>query len=344
MLCAFARSGDSRIRVTSVDLAGRVELDEKGRLVEPSATFGKYVQALVECATARGMDVPGLSFAVASTIPAGGGMSSSAAFCVALTVALSAATDWQLPPLEVALIAQEAEHRVGVNCGLMDQYAISFGKRGHALLLDTRKKTHRDVPLDLGGWCFVVGDTKKSRGLIDSEYNARRRQVEDAARLIDNGSGTIKTLRDVTPERLDSQERQLHRLLFRRASHVVGENARTIAAAELLSMSEDADAPGEVVRGLGALMDASHASLRDLFDVSCLELDALVVALKEEGSNDVAGARMMGGGFGGCVIALVRSEALGVVLDGATRRYREATGLTAEFFPVQAADGARVLP
>src|SRR5690606_1595053 len=138
--------------------------------------------------------VPALTLALSSTIPAGGGMSSSAALCVALALSMSAAARATLSPLDITLTAQAAEHRAGVNCGLMDQYAIVHGKEGHALLLDTRRKTHQDGPLDLDGWVFVVADTRKQRGLVDSEYNARRAQVEEAACILNAGTGNVQSL------------------------------------------------------------------------------------------------------------------------------------------------------
>lgn len=331
------------IRVTSLDLPGQVVLDGNLTLGSSSPTFGRYVAAVAHLLKARGIDVPPLTLAIGSTIPAGGGMSSSAAFCVALTLALCTAADVPLSPLELALIAQAAEHRVGVNCGLMDQYAIVHGKSHTALLLDTRAKTHKEVPLDLDGWVFVVGDTGKSRGLVDSEYNARRAQVEEAARLLDGGRGNIANLRDGAPDLLEDNREALGALLYQRARHVIEENARTVEAARLLSERNESKTPKALAQKLGALLNASHASLRDLFEVSCVELDALVSALREHGDDRVAGARMMGGGFGGCVLALVAQDALREVTERASATYESTTGRQAAFFPVEISSGARIL-
>lgn len=342
LVCAFAPAKDAHTRVVSIDLPGCVELGPDRMLLDGSPSFGTYVEAVAFRLATRGIEVPGMSVAVASTIPAGGGMSSSAALCVALTLSMAAGARADLDPLDVALISQEAEHYVGVKCGLMDQYAIAFGKRGHALLLDTRRRSHQEVPVELDGWVFVVGDTKKSRGLVDSEYNARRKQVEEAARELDEGNATIESLRDVTPDFLKSREDNLSPLLYRRARHVVEENSRTVAAARLLESSDEGDTDS-LVKFLGSLLDASHASLRDLFEVSCPELNALVTALRDQGDHRVAGARMMGGGFGGCVIALARKNSLDEALDRAAADYESKTGLHPEFFPVELSDGARVL-
>lgn len=345
LLCAFSPAAGDRLHAVSLDVPGRVEISpDLSLLPDPvsggSASYGRYLAAVAGVLRARGIPVGGACFAFGSTIPAGGGMSSSAALCVAFTLALASLADVALTPLDVALAAQAAEHLVGVRCGLMDQYAIAHGKVGHALLLDTRTKTHQSVPLQLGDFTFVVGDTRTPRGLVDSEYNARRNQVEEAARLLDDGSGRAASLRDVDPELLSAGRDILGPLLFRRASHVVSENARTLAAAELLGrQGEDK----ERITELGRLLDASHASLRDLFEVSCPELDALVLSLTEQGDRDVAGARMMGGGFGGCILALVRRAALPQVLPRGAESYRRATGKQAAFFPVEVSCGARLL-
>ena len=187
-------------------------------------------------------------------------------------------------------------------------------------------QTHRDISIDLGEFVFVVGDTRTPRGLVDSEYNARRAQVEKAAHLLDGGKGQILNLRDATPERLRAHEKEIGPLLFRRASHVVEENARTLEAARLFSSQKEEGSSRTTARSLGRLLDASHASLRDLFEVSSPELNALETSLRYQGDDLVPGARMMGGGFGGCVIALVKEASLTRVLARAGERYLAQTG------------------
>ncbi len=345
LLCAFARTRDSRIHAVSLDVPGSVEVSSRFELSPGSASFGRYVAAVAAELAARGVhQVSGLALSLGSSIPRGGGMSSSAALCVALTLALTTAAGASLSTLDVALVAQAAEHRVGVRCGLMDQYSIAFGKERHALLLDSRDQSHRDVPVELCGMLLVVGDTGVSRGLVDSEYNARRRQVEEAAHVLDGGRGRIRSLRDATAELVEANKDDLGPLLFRRARHVVEENARTLAAARLLSEPTTTATQSALLAELGRLLDASHASLRDEFEVSCRELDALVTSLREQGDVLVPGARMMGGGFGGCVLALVAADSLSGVLERASATYRARTGKEAAFFPVQIGSGARLLP
>lgn len=339
LFAAFAPSAAPGVQVVSVDLAGRVALDANLELTAGSPAFGRYVAAVATELSSRGIRPRGVALALGSTIPRGGGMSSSAALCVALTLAFVNVAGATLPPLDVALVAQAAEHRVGVRCGLMDQYASVHGKAGHALLFDSRAHTHDEIPLELGDFVLVVGDTKTPRGLVDSEYNARRNQVEEAAQLLDAAS-----LRDATVELVKAKRDALGALLYRRALHVVEENERTRAAAQLLRAPQGGTAAPSTIAALGRLLDASHASLRDLFEVSCPELDALVTALREQGSLLVPGARMMGGGFGGCVIALCQRTSLPTIIERASATYRNQTGKDAAFFPVELGPGAQVLP
>lgn len=346
IVLAFAATGERRIRLRSLDEPGEVELDPVGGPAGDVA-WGKYCGAVMEALARRGIGGSGWSGALASDIPRGAGMSSSAALCVALAKAFCAVEGTELEPLDLCRVAQEAEHAVGIHCGIMDQYAVVHGAEGRALLLDCRELHHRLVSVAFPEHVLVVGDTRKARGLVDSEYNTRRAQVEEAARILDAGTGTMRSLRDATPELVAQRSSELGPLLTRRALHVTQENARTLAAGELLAPDSGAAGgsgeAGDVSRRLGSLLDDSHRSLRDLFEVSCPELDALVEALREQGDERVPGARMMGGGFGGCVIALVTARDLDGALERAKSAYRARTGLEPAFFPVRAAQGARIV-
>lgn len=344
LFAAFAPSAAPGVQVVSIDLSGRVAIDANLELTTDSPAFGRYVAAVATELSSRGIRPRGIALALGSTIPRGGGMSSSASLCVALTLAFVNVAGATLSPLDVALVAQAAEHRVGVRCGLMDQYASVHGKAGHALLFDSGARTHEEIPLELGEFALVVGDTKTPRGLVDSEYNARRSQVEEAAKLLDDGTGSVTSLRDATVELVRAKRSELGPLLYRRAMHVAEENERTLAAAKLLRTSQNDSGTRSTISALGRLLDASHASLRDLFEVSCPELDALVTALREQGSLLVPGARMMGGGFGGCVIALCERASLPAIIERAATTYRSQTGKEAAFFPVEIGPGAQVLP
>jgi galactokinase len=212
---------------------------------------------------------------------------------------------------------------VGVNCGTMDQLAVALGKRDHALLLDCRSLELRPIPLPQGT-AVVILDTTKARTLAGSAYNVRRKQCEEAAQLLGATS-----LRDVSLERFRAEEGRLDPVLASRARHVISENARTLEAASAMAENNPAR--------LGALMDASHESLRADYEVSCSELDAMVAAARAE--EGCYGARMTGAGFGGCAVALVKETAVAEFLPAVTKVYREKTGLEAKLYVTRAEAG-----
>jgi galactokinase len=241
-----------------------------------------------------------------------------------------------MDPVRKAVLAQRAENRfVGVNCGIMDQYISALGKEGHALLIDCRSLGYELVPIVGGDVRVVVMDTMVRRGLAGSEYNVRRRQCEEAVAVLSRELGQeVRALRDVSPEVLAAHGAALPEVNRRRAEHVVLENARTTDGAEALKQ-------GDLAR-FGELMNASHASLRDLYEVSCFELDVLAEAAQKV--PGVYGARMTGGGFGGCAVALVQEGAIEELTRSVGSAYRSAAGKDAQFYVCQAEDGASEIP
>jgi galactokinase len=266
-------------------------------------------------------------------VPIGAGLGSSAALEVAAALAFCAAAGSQPAPRELALICQRAENRfVGVNCGIMDQFVSVHAQRDRALLLDCRSLEHELLPLDTGAVRILVCNTMVRHALGSSAYNERRASCEEAARRLDARVGGTAQLRDVTPELLRRHADALDPVMLKRARHVVGENERTLRAAQAL---RDGD-----YEMLGRLMNASHESLRDDFEVSCEELDLLVELAREQ--PGVLGARMVGAGFGGCTVSLVRAEQA----DGAARAvregYRDRTGADPEVYQFRSVAGASV--
>ena len=234
--------------------------------------------------------------------------------------------------MTLARIAQRGENEhVGVNCGLMDQFASSFGEEGSALLLDCRSLTYRAVPLDLTQVALIVCHSGSPRRLEASAYNERRAQCDAAVAAIAATEPGVRSLRDVTPEILDAAP--LEPLLARRARHVVDENGRVLEAAEALEA-------GDFAR-VGRLFSASHASLRDLYEVSSPELDALVEIA--DAVPGVLGSRLTGAGFGGCTVTLVAREAVPALTEAVLERYPSRTGLTPTVFEVRPARGAEVV-
>jgi galactokinase len=315
MVASHPRPG-ARVVVRSLDFGEQVDVSVDGGddigAVEPA--WGRFVVATLRAVAEHGTPSEAMEMAVASTVPTGSGLSSSAALTVAL--ALAAAAHGRVPDRrELARICQRAEHlATGVPSGLMDQLASLFGQAGHALLVDCRSLAIEPVPVPPGLAVLVV-NSGVSRALAASGYAERRAACEAvAARL------GVPALRDARPEQVADEPR---------ARHVVSENQRVIDTAAALRAGD--------VNALGPLLLASHASLRDDFEVSTPELDLLVDLLVEGGA---VGARLTGAGFGGCVVALVQRNHADDLAAKTVHRYRDATGLESSAFVVRAVDGA----
>jgi galactokinase len=292
--------------------------------------WARYLQGVVVRLVEKGVRVPGFAAAVASDVPAGGGLSSSAALEVALGSALEGLSGSRLDRAELALLAQWAEHHYAkVPCGIMDQFASVMGREGHLLLLDCRTQEVQPIAWRDDGFSILVLNTGVSHSLAGGEYAKRREQCTLAARALG-----VASLRDATLEQLTSS-RSLAPILFRRARHVISENERTLQCAAALETSDWERA--------GALMFESHYSLRDDYEVSCAELDALVEIAEQLGEErGVLGARMTGGGFGGSVIYLVAAAAAAEVQALATAAYERRTGRVSRSFITRPAAGAGV--
>ena len=265
---------------------------------------------------------------MAGDVPIGSGLSSSAALELAVARAFQAVSAFNWEGATVARLAQRAENEwVGMNCGIMDQMISAAGVEGSALLIDCRSLATRQVPLPPGS-AVIVMDSMTRRGLVDSAYNERRAQCEAAARHFG-----VKALRDLDEAGFAARAAQLEGLTRRRARHVIAENARTLAAADAM-LAADAEQ-------LGVLMNASHDSLRDDFDVSTDALNALVDSARRQ--PGCFGARLTGAGFGGCAVALVHRDAVEGFDAAVTRDYQAATGQAATLYVCQPAAGASVI-
>lgn len=301
---------------------------------KPDQRWMRYLAGVATALLERGAALPGVELAIAGDVPAGAGMSSSAALCVGAVLLLAALADFPVDGVTAAQIAQWAETEyVGVRVGLMDPYASRNGQADHALLLDCRAQTHELVPLPAG---LVLGvcDTGVRRALAGSGYNDRRRSCEEAVALLRPHIGGLRALRDLDPEWLSDLKLFLPETLYRRAHHVVTENQRTLEAAGALQM-------GDMER-MGALVRASHASLRDDYEVSSKELDAMAEAANE--APGCFGARMMGGGFGGCAIALVAASRWEEFARATSAGYSERANREATIYRCRVTDGASLLP
>ncbi|MDP2342565.1 MAG: galactokinase [Deltaproteobacteria bacterium] len=335
-IVAWARPrADDDVVLLSLEIGSPVSFAIRDAAVEqPYPEWSRYARAVVAAFAERGINVGGFEMVLTSDLTPNSGMSSSTALCVVVAAAIAALSSESLPLDDLARLAQRAEHLVGVDCGIMDQWVIVHGRARHAMLLDCRSLATEHVPLHLGPYVFLVADTGKRRALIDSGYNRRRAECTEAARrLAVLTRRSISSLRDVTALDLERYGAQLPTALLGRVAHVVDENARVLEAAHALRQGPTG------LRTFGELLDASHFSLQHRFEVSCFELDTMVELVRRH--EGVLGARMMGGGFGGCTLSLVHHDAVAAVVDDVDSAYRRATGLVPAFHVVSPEDGLR---
>lgn len=288
--------------------------------------WSNYARGVADVLQQAGFDLRGFDGVIYGDVPIGSGLSSSAAIEMATLMAFAAAgSPLTLDGAQAARLAQRAENQfVGVNCGIMDQFISSLGKAGHALFIDCRSLAYELTPMPAGVTVLVV-DTSAPRSLAASAYNERRAQCEQAARMLG-----APALRDVSVEAFEQRRSELPDLIARRAAHVVYENQRVLDAVAALRAND--------VRTFGRLMNESHDSLRDLYEVSSKELDAVVEIARS--INGVYGARMTGAGFGGCAIALVDDDQVGALTQAVAQEYPRRTGRQPKVYACVASDGA----
>jgi galactokinase len=330
---AASPRSDRRVVAHSLTVSApfEFELDVEGP--RRRGHFGDFVEGTARALLARGIPLVGANLLIDTEVPLGAGLSASAALEMAVGLALASLAGHQdMSRVTLSLAGQAAEHEyVGTLCGIMDQYIAALGEEGHALLIDCRSLEQRAVPMRLDGASVLVCDTHVKHDLASSEYNLRRADCERAVAILATALPGVTALRDVTLADLERHARALPEVVHRRARHVVSENARTLDAAQALER-------GDFER-FGRAMCESHVSLRDDYEVSAPEIDAAVdAALTVPG---VFGARMTGGGFGGCTVMLVRDEAIAAVSDAVSAKLRSAFGRDPEIFSSCAHGGAR---
>jgi galactokinase len=323
-----------RVQWSSVGMESAPVIVDLAKPLQPLARglWANYPTGVLAGFLARGITPPGFDALVQSTVPLGGGLSSSAALEVATATLLEAMTGRALDPVEKALLCQQAEHQfAGVPCGIMDQFISVMGRKDHLLLLDCRSRQTELVPMRDPAVSLLVTNTNVKHVLGSGEYAARRAQCETAARALG-----VASLRDATSGQLQQAKARMEQVVFRRARHVIGEIERTTQAASQIRASNWIAA--------GELMYASHDSLRDDYQVSCAELDAVVEISRGIGlQGGVYGCRMTGGGFGGCTVALVKTDAVQSIMKTVCDLYRRQTALGPTLFLSRPAAGATVL-
>jgi galactokinase len=331
MVAAPSRGSCVRVHTGTLDASADIPLDAP--IIPGPPTWANYVRGVIAGFRRRGLMVPPLDITVRSDIPPGAGLSSSAALEVATATILEAATGVVLDGVYKANLCRQAEHDyAGVPCGPMDQLTCVLSDEAGPLLIDCEVEQVRAIRFPDSGVSVLVCDSNVRHALGDGEYARRRSECYEAARLLG-----VATLRASTSEDVEGAPGSvLGPLLRRRARHVVGENARTLAFALALERADFARA--------GALMYESHRSLRDDFEVSCAELDTLVDVARDVGEGGgVLGSRMTGGGFGGCTVTLVRTERVGAVADALARSYRRRHGRAMGHFVCRPARGAHLI-
>ncbi|QXC56378.1 galactokinase [Vibrio mimicus] len=328
---AAAKRSDDRVRVVSVDYGHAIdEFDLNSEITfVPEKMWANYIRGVVKCLRERGFIFNGVDLAVTGNVPQGAGLSSSAALEVVIGQTFKELYQLEISQAEIALNGQQAENQfVGCNCGIMDQMISAKGQANHAMLLDCRSLETEAVAMP-EEMAVVIINTNKKRGLVESEYNTRREQCETAARAFG-----VKALRDVSLEQFNAQVAKLDEVVAKRARHVITENARTLQAAHALRQQDMAH--------LSVLMAESHASMRDDFEITVKEIDTLVDIVKAV-IGDQGGVRMTGGGFGGCVVALVHPTQVDAVKQAVERQYQAATGLKESIYVCHATSGAGLI-
>ncbi|MFB0771704.1 galactokinase [Proteus cibi] len=328
MVVAAAKREDNTIRVIAVDYQNEVDEFSLDNTIEflTNKMWANYVRGVIHFLQKDNYSFHGMDIAISGNVPQGAGLSSSAALEVAIGQTVK--TLYQLPisQKEIALNGQKAENQfVGCNCGIMDQLISACGEENHALLIDCRSLETSAVTMPENGVVMII-NTNKKRGLVDSEYNTRRQQCEEAARILN-----VAALRDATLEDLLAKKALMSEVVYRRARHVITENSRTLDAAEALRQGD--------LTTLSQLMMQSHHSMRDDFEITVNEVDSLVEIVKSV-IGDRGGVRMTGGGFGGCVVALVTPDLVDKVVDSVKAQYEAKTGLKETIYVCSASQGA----
>ena len=328
---------DSRLRLYSMNLKeqGIFEASIQELAVTKKDVWANYPIGVIWAMQKKGYPITaGMDVLYFGNIPNASGLSSSASLEVLTGFILKNLFSLQVSNTELALISQYSENQFnGVNCGIMDQFAVAMGKKEHAIFLDTSDLSYEYAPLKLENAKIVIMNTNKKRGLGDSKYNERRQECEEALREL-QAVLPVNALGEMTGEQFEEYQTAIKNPVRRkRVKHAVYENQRTIEAVEALKKND--------LNRFGKLMIASHISLQYDYEVTGIELDTIVeAALRQEG---VIGARMTGAGFGGCAVSIVKGKAVPALIENAGREYKEKIGYSADFYVVEAGGGPVVL-
>lgn len=331
---ALAANNADYSRFYAIDQDDTFETDISGELLKSDKGWPNYLLGVVDQLRRHGYDSGGFDCVFGGNIPIGAGLSSSAALEGGVLFGVTRLFDWNIPLVEMAKIAQKAENEfVGVQCGIMDQFISLNGKKNHAMKLDCRSLEYEFYPLKRRDIHIVLCDTRIRRELASSEYNVRRSQCEEGVRILQQFGADINSLRDVYPDLLNKHRQRLDPIVFKRCKYILEENKRVLDACRDLEKND--------LISFGRRMYASHAGLRDQYEVSCTELDILVDAAHT--IDGVIGARMMGGGFGGCTINLVEDQYLELFKEQISAHYEKETGNEIKIYQAKVSEGTHLV-
>lgn len=330
---AAGLSGNDECRFIAADLNDEYVTSING-LLKIEGHWSVYINSVIDQLHKAGYSLKGFNCVIGGDIPTGAGMSSSAAVECAVLFALNEIFTLGLDTISMVKMAQQAENKyVGVQCGIMDQFASMFGKKDHVIKLDCRSLQYEYKPFDMKGIRIVLFDTNIKHSLASSEYNTRRQQCEAGVAMIKNANPEVKKLRDANMEMLTQYVLPQDQTVYNRCRFIVEEIQRLQDACVDLENSD--------MISFGKKMFATHAGLSELYDVSCKELDFLVDFVKNE--TAVLGARMMGGGFGGCTINLIKEEAIEALSARIANAYRDAFGIEMKMYVAKIEDGTSIV-
>ncbi len=335
ILTAARQRSDRLVRIHSLDYRKTVEFSLDGPIrYDAEDRWSNYPRGVLSLLLESGIELSGVDLLFTGDIPQGSGLSSSAALEVGVAITLQALKGFSMNGPKLARLCQQAENEfVGMNCGIMDQFISVMGQKDHALFLDCRSLEYRQVPLKLDEYRIVICHSGIKHSLVDSEYNKRRKECETGVKVLSQRFPNIKTLRDADLTQLDACQTGLDPIVYKRCRHVITENRRVLESINALKQND--------LKTFGILMNDSHDSLRDDYQVSCTEIDLLVQLARD--FNGVLGSRITGGGFGGCTVNLVPNGIIGDFIRKITAFYQTATGITPQLYISAPAAGAEII-
>lgn len=335
ILTAAGKRQDQLVRIYSVDYQKMVEFNlEQPISYDTEERWSNYPRGIVAMLMEKGIRLAGMDLVFSGDIPQGSGLSSSAALEVSVALTLQVLNGFSMNGPDLARLCQRAENSfVGMNCGIMDQFISVMGRKDHALFLDCRTLEYRHIPLELKDYRILICHSGVKHSLVDSEYNKRRQECETGVAVLSQKYPKIKSLRDATLSELNACKNDLDQTVYRRCRHVITENQRVLKSIESLNQNN--------LVTFGKLMNESHDSLRDDYQVSCFEIDLLVDFARN--FNGVLGSRITGGGFGGCTVSLISNSLINDFTKEIKEYYRQKTGIVPNLYISRPAAGASLI-